>query len=139
MTEPWEYEDEAIQAERERLSHERFMRMPEICRRCRWLDWYHLEECTHHRWPENGRCAIFSRLIPYFKPRRLWLWAINNQYRWWHNWRYWRSEKRRYRPMGWKPRFYNLRLYVHKLRLGRQGRGCGATELSAQRRIACFI
>lgn len=124
MTEEWEYEEEAIQAEVERLGRERYMRMPEICRRCRWLDWYYLEACTHSRWPENGKCALFSRNIPYFKPRRLWLWAINHQYLWWQvsNWRYLRSEKQRYRPWGWKPRFYNVRMYVCRLRLGRQAR-----------------
>lgn len=140
MTEDWEYEEEAIQAEAERLSRERYMRMPGICRRCRWLDWYHLKECSHHRWPENGRCALFSRALPYFKPRWLWLGAIGAQYRWWQvrTWRYWQSEKHRYRPMGCMGclhRFYNLRMYVRKLRLGRQARawlrGNGAERTAA--------
>ncbi len=88
----WEYMEMALAEYREQESHKHFERMPEICKRCRWLDWYYLEECTYKLWPKDNRCSmycrdynfIFNQSIPSFL-RILW-WDI--QYRLWKFTRY---------------------------------------------------
>ena len=93
MTEEWEYTEEAIQAERERESQERFERMPAVCQRCRWLDWYHLEECVYQFWPRRAyqdgeACELFARdfhLVwwPWLSRRlwdlQYWLWDLRTR------------------------------------------------------------
>ena len=58
----WEYMEEALADARQRESEERYKRMPELCQRCRWLEWYHLEDCSWHMLPiVNGECPKYCR------------------------------------------------------------------------------
>lgn len=57
----WEYDDETEQMQAQAASDERFARMPKLCQRCRWLDWYYLEDCSYGLMPINGKCEKFCR------------------------------------------------------------------------------
>jgi hypothetical protein len=126
-TDEWEYDEEeieeAIQAEAERERQARFRNMPAICQKCRWLDWYYTEECTHRAWPQNGRCRLFARDW-HFRPHWLWLIWIRLQFRWWEltHWPYWREEKKRYMPLDWQHPLYNTLMWWRKVGLDRQVR-----------------
>lgn len=81
----WEYEEEALQAQLERESAERFKRQPVICQKCRWFDWYYLEDCNMRRVPVNGKCSYHCRdySFVYRLPAPLKYWWWDWQHRLW--------------------------------------------------------
>lgn len=84
----WEYYEEAIQDDLRRESIERLHRMPIICQRCRWLEWYYFEECSRGLHPINGKCNMHCRDygFVYHLPGSLRLLWWNIQYRIWAYW-----------------------------------------------------
>lgn len=106
----WEYAEEAMAAECER---KRFDRLPDTCKACRWLDWYyeaayqgysvpcsrlqrpwcrdHVEQKVMGAPPlktckviGDWACPFWARSVGPFKPRWLWLLAIQLQYLLWN-------------------------------------------------------
>ncbi len=80
-----DYMEEAIRDYQDKQSQARYNRMPALCKRCRWLDWYYVEGCTHSRWPQDGRCALYTRDVYFRRPQWLQFLFWRVQYAIW-NW-----------------------------------------------------
>lgn len=83
------YYEESIRANLLKQSQERFKRLPEICQRCRWMEWYIEEDCVYRlpRPHETNRCRFFSRDVPTKIPWYIRRVFFDLQWRWWkfHN------------------------------------------------------
>lgn len=82
---------EALTHAAQQEKDQRFHRMPITCQKCRWLDWYHTEDCVHcnrpiHAHTDHEWCSLFAPDSTF--PGPLWLvrlaWRI--QYAFW-KWR----------------------------------------------------
>lgn len=76
----WKYEEEALSEWERKQAQERWNHYPSICRGCRWLDWYYLEDCNMRLSPIDGKCKKFCRAYKFVFwlpiPVRLWFWRV---------------------------------------------------------------
>jgi hypothetical protein len=94
-----DYMEEAIRDYQEQQRQERYERLPALCKRCRWLDWYYVEGCVHWRYPQDGKCALYTRHIYFHHPQWLQFLAWNIQYAIW-DWRTRRETGKFSAPIG---------------------------------------
>jgi hypothetical protein len=97
MSEDWEYIEEEIAAQKEREKQERYECQPEICKRCRWLDWYYAEDCVHTRLQEKDSCPLF--LVDIKRHPKMPIRLLHFIWHW--QWRLWEFITWRYTDSKW--------------------------------------